>query len=60
MEKSNVEKLKEIIGETGRWHATLGPDGAKMSEEEIAGMILASIQDVMDGKAEIIAETVIK
>lgn len=55
MEKTNVEKLKEMLGEGGRYHVTLGPEGHKLSEEEIAGQVLASIEDVLSGNAEEIA-----
>lgn len=54
--KSNVEKLKEILGEDGRYHVTLGPEGQKLSEEQIAGAVLESIDRVLSGEYEEIVD----
>lgn len=54
--KTNVEKLKEILGEGGRYHVTRGPEGENMSEEEIAGVVLSSIERLLNDELEPIVE----
>lgn len=50
--KSNIERLKEVLGEGGRYNFTLGPEGERLTEEQIAGMVLDSIDRLVSGEYE--------
>lgn len=50
-EKSNAEKLRDIIGPGGVHHVTAGPNWNNLSEEEKAGVILNSLEEVLSGNA---------
>lgn len=44
MEKSSVEKLNDVLGKGGKYYVTHGPEGHKLSEEEITDMEVRDAQ----------------
>lgn len=49
MKASNIEELKSVLGENGKVRYDI-PETSKLTQEELAGITLNSIQRILSGE----------